>query len=706
MEGLRRASARPFGMSKLLLAAGVASGAFAGAARAAEDPAAADVPAVSEIVVTAQKRNESLQDVPIAVSALTAEQAKAKGLDGTMSLQAAVPSLTFTTNSNTGNIFLRGVGSNLFDPSSEQSVATYIDGVYIAAPESNVFAFNNIDRVEVLKGPQGTLFGRNATGGVIQVVTKTPSQDAHADLSVGYANYDDVSAALYATGGLSETLAADIAVIYENQGDGWGRNLTTGAKTFQQARDSWAARSKWLFTPTDGTRLLFAVDYAHSVNTNMYEQPRGIIAVDGVHTYPGRYNTYAGLDGRSRINTGGASLQLDQDIGALHVVSITAWRKSDIFLALDQDAVPAVVFDDLIDQFAHNWSQEFQLSGPSDAKLKWILGAYFFDSKAGYDAGVVDYGLVTFVSHQTDRSAAVFGQATYEVVADTNLTVGLRYTDEHQKYAGTQPVVSSAKQSFNKLTFRLALDHRFAEDVMGYASFNRGFKSGGFNLLAPGTEGFRPETLDAYEVGLKSELFERRLRLNLAGFYYDYTDIQIGLPVGGGLVTVNGPRAHIKGIEADFEAVPIANLTISGGLSYVDGKYVSDAPTGFISAGGIPTVASARGHDTIATPKLTGAVTASYRVRSRFGDVTPSLSVSYNDGFFWYADNRITQPSYTLLGASVLWTSPDGRYDVRLWGKNLGNARYYMARAEQALVGDVQMQAAPRTYGITLGAHF
>jgi iron complex outermembrane receptor protein len=208
---------------------------------------------LAEITVTAQKRAERAQDVPISDSTVSAAEAQSRGITDTTSLQMAVPGLVIDHTANEGNIFIRGVGTNLFGPSSEQTVATYVDNVYMPSPETNLFSFNNIDRVEVLKGPQGTLFGRNTTGGVVQIITKDPSTTFGGDVSVGYANYDTVTSQGYVTGGLLPDLAADIAVMYENQGIGWGHNFTTDRENGIEAKNNYALRSKWKFTPSDAT---------------------------------------------------------------------------------------------------------------------------------------------------------------------------------------------------------------------------------------------------------------------------------------------------------------------------------------------------------------------------------------------------------------------------------------------------------------------
>jgi iron complex outermembrane receptor protein len=640
-----------------------------------------------------------------AVTAITAADVVAKGLTGTESLTAAVPSLVITNPANVGNPYLRGVGSNLFDPSSEQSVAMYIDGVYIAAPQSNIFNFNNIQQVEVLKGPQGTLFGRNAVGGVIQIQTRDPLQHFSGDASVGYGNYGDLTASGYITGPITDKLAGDLAVLYENQADGYGRDLTTGAKTFQEAIGNINLRSKLLFRPTETTRITLSGDYAHSVETSAYQKPPGVFSpIDG-STYPGPYNSNDDLNNRDDVKTGGVSLKVEQQLAGLHLTDIVAYRDTVVHYHLDDDVTAVPAADIVLNPKAHDFTEELQIASPDRSWLKWIVGAYYFNSSAGYYPVTID-GAEQIVDRQTSVSYAGFGQATATILPHTELTLGARYTTETQHYDLSFPATLHLAQTFDRWTYRASLAYHLTSDVLAYASFNTGFKTGGFNLLQPGNS-FRPESLRAYEVGLKSELFDRRLRLNLDGFYYDDTNVQVLAAFLGGTITTNAAQAVIKGVEADFEAVPVDHLKLSGGLSVQSGRYTTypnDVPIDPNGVSGAPV--SVAGNHTVITPPVTANVSVSYTWDTRYALVQPSVTAIYNNGFFWQPDNRLTQPAYTLVNASLLLTPRNAPYNVRLWAKNLTDATYYIARLSVASVGDVQEQAAPRTYGVTLSAHF
>lgn len=660
--------------------------------------------ALTEIIVTAQKRSENLQNVPVSVVAVTAEEALVRGVTGTMALTAAVPGLVLNNPASVGNPYLRGVGSNLFDPSAEQGVAMYVDGVYIASPQANLFNFNNIEQIEVLRGPQGTLFGRNATGGVIQITTRKPSAEPSADFSLGYGNYETFTASAYVTGAIAKNLSVDLAGLYENQGEGFGRNLTLNRDQYHLARGNYSLRSKVLFEPTDETSITLAGDFAHSVSTAAYQKPPGTVSpIDG-STYPGRFNSQNDVFNQNRVNTGGVSLTVDQDVGDITILNIVSYRETDVIYDLDNDVTSRRVGNVNFDVAANNWSEELQIIGPDNDAFKWIVGGYYFNSVGQYKKVLIN-GNRSHEDKQRAVSYAAFGQATAQLRENTDLTLGLRYTTEEQTFTQTFATRQTAKQTFNKLTYRAALKHSFTDDISAYASYNRGFKSGGYNLRLPGNS-FKPETLDAFELGLKTELFDRRLRFNIGGFYYDDKNVQVLSAFLGGTVTSNAAAAKIKGVEADFEAAVTSKFRLSGGFSAQKGEYTSYPNGVSLTQNGARTFVDQRGKETIVTPPFTGTLTASYNLDlADRGRLQPSLTYVYNDGYFWQSDNRLVQPSYSLLNASLLWTSPDKKFDIRFWGKNLTDSTYYIARLGVTGLGDVQEQAAPRTFGVTLGVH-
>lgn len=690
-----------------------------------QDSAAAEVGVLEQVTVTAQRRSENLQDVPVALTVLDEKALRAQGVQELTSLAASVPSLTVTRVNNAATPFLRGVGTGVTTPGEDPSVALYVDGVYLPAPQAQLFAFNNIERVEVLKGPQGTLFGRNATAGVIQIISKEPSSTPSANLRVSYGNYDTAEGSFYGTIGVGDGLATDIALTSRNQDSGWGTGAVTGDETY--TADEFGARNTWLWTASESTSVRVSLDYTQS--DSQYGLPNnfypGTFGFDGVTSYTGFYNISGSPDGAIDAEQGGLSAQITHDLGWGELVSITSWRKLLSEYNYDQDGTPIRRVELSPTNRDRNITQELQLQSQSD-RLQWIVGLYALDNVTSQQNLV--QGLLTGVAaytgsfgEQTTRSYAGFGQATLEVLSDTDLTLGLRYTSDKRDVEGwtevgptpTLPAVRTAvperSRTFSKLTWRLALDHRFTPEVMGYVSYNRGFKAGLWNTSSPTAPSVAPEILDAYEVGLKTELLDHRVRLNGAAFYYDFTDIHVDYIFAGNNNILNAAKARIQGIDLDFQASLGANLTLQGGASYMDGEYTSfvQAPS-YIplqSGGAALAFVNANGNTTVRSPKYTLNVGGTYRIPSAVGNFDLSMNATYNDGFYWQFDNNLRQPSHTLVGTTLAWTSINGKWGIDVWGRNLlGEELYSYAR-----VGGTGAQfspAPPRMYGVGFTASF
>lgn len=672
-----------------------------------------------EIIVTAQRRGEALQKVPIAITAIQGDDLQRAGTKSTFDLLVNIPSVTVTTTGNTANIFIRGVGQTGTGPNNENSVATYIDDVYMASPSGNLSQFNNLKQVVVLKGPQGTLFGRNSTGGVIQLTTRDPGPELAIDASIGYANYDTINGSLYVGGGLAEGIAADISLLYENQRRGWGYNYTR-QHDIQGKGDRFAVRAKLLVEPGPNTKISLSGDYSTQSNDGSNYQPTPGNPLRATLPPLGRYDTAGNTADLSSFRNGGISLKLEQDLGFARLVSISALRDSFAQLNLDQDMGPTTVVDAYVGLYSKYGTQELQLLSQSDSKLVWTVGAFYMKKKDAYRPLGVRSILPAFVSEtfstQHTDSLSVYGQATYPVFDNTNLTGGLRYTTETIKNVEQRVVRASGTTTFpdnqftnNDWTWRVAIDHRFSPDIMAYVSYNRGLKSGGYNLGTLGAPPFFPEVLDAYEFGIKTQFANRTIQANLAMFYYDYSNIQVQSAITGSAVVTNAAQATIKGLDFDLTIRPIEGWTISANAAFLDGKYdvfrnaVVRSETGALLGG--PGGLDVSGNQTIYTPKFSGTISSSYVIRSSIGNITLTGAVTYYGGAPLTPDGAIRQPKYTLVNGSIRWVSSSENFSVMLWGKNLTDAEYYRQRNTVAF-GGYQTAAAPRTYGVTLGVNF
>lgn len=708
-------------------------------ASTAEAQAQASTPSAAggleEIVVTAQRRSENLQNVPIAVTAVSATQLARAGVSDVLDLRSAVPTLNITNSNNELSTSLRGLGSTGVAPGFENPIAIYVDGVYYASQAATYLGFNNISQIEVLKGPQGTLFGRNATGGLIQVATRTPGTEFAAEGDVSYANYQTVSGDLYLAGPLVDGVSADIAVKATHQGSGWGNDVTTGRDVYKVDRDI-AVRSKFVFTASPTTKFTFIGDYASSRDSlSPLSIQQGTISgfpvVQGASP-PGKtpdigYDVTNNSESFKKGYTGGASLRWDQKIGSLDLMSITAYRKDRYKVSFDYDGsaqAPGANINYVWPE--HQFSQELQLSSKSGGPFTWVAGAYYFRSTASYDPVNLifdDQGVhISVTNQQRTNSLAGYGQGTYEILDRTHLTLGFRYTTERRSVqdgstsvyvvpiATALPVVAGPDnhKRFNKATFRVSLDHRFSDELLGYASFNRGFKSGGYNTGSPGTEPYRPESIDAYEVGAKTNLFGRRIRLNLAGYYYNYKDVQSQQLDNGPIEIVNAASARIYGLDADLEAKVTDELRITAGLGLTSAKYRS-YPQALLSVpgGGSPsTTGSAKGNRLPLSAKTVMNIGYDYVYPFTSGSIDFSGNVYYSSGFPLEADNIIDQRKFAQVNSALRWTSTGGRISFGVFGKNISNKRVLTFGTTVPNGTHLVEYAAPRTYGVTGGFKF
>lgn len=687
---------------------------------------------LAEIIVSAQRRSERLQDVPLAVTAIKGDRIVSAGISSTLDIGKIAPSLTVGNSIGFVTPFIRGIGTTSHGPGAESSVAIYVDGVYLASASASIFTLNNIEQVEVLKGPQGTLFGRNATGGVIQLTTKDPKPGLSANAQASYGNYNTVSGQFYVTGG-NETIAGDLAAYAGHQGNGFGKNLFNGQDVYKVRQDI-SIRSKWLIRPGAGTTIRLIGDYTRNEGSQYtsFDNAPGTVAVLQPKGHAGgAYDIDYNVQPDNRLEAGGVTLRIEQELGSVNLASVTAYRQSTFSLALDADISVVPAIDVFLRDREKQFSQEIQLLSAPGSKLKWVVGAYYYFSRGSYDpsqavlapfASPFKAGTVLDTqSSQRAISYAAFGQASYEVLPATNLTVGARYTYEKRSFDGrTLATVGGsafgdlfppihAADSASKPTFRVSVDHRFTRNLLAYASFNNGFKSGGFNSGVPTVAPFKPETLSAYEVGLKTDLLDRRVRFNPAVFYYTYNNIQVEQPVAGQVYYYNGPSAKIYGLDADLTFQVSDRLTLNGGFMLLHTKYGlfpnaiinTQLPTG----GTFQTQGSATGNQLSFSPKRSGSLAADYRLPVGDGQLLANVTVSYNSGFYNQPDNILRQPAYTLINSSLKWQIGHSGFSASIWGRNLTNQRVAVSLQPSA-ISSLRLLAPPRTYGVTLGAEF
>lgn len=721
----------------------------------------ADVGGVQDIIVTATRRSANLQTVPATIQAFQASNLAAQGIRTVAEISRVVPGLVVTRNATSTNLYLRGVGTQSVGFTTEAPVAVYIDGLYLPNPGSSVFSFNNIERVEVLKGPQGTLYGRNTTGGLIQVITRDPSREAHVDASVGYANYDTLSLNFYGSAPLTSTLSANLAVTHTKQSDGWGTNPLLGTDT--QKLDETGVQGKLLWQPGGGSKVTLRGMYVH-VNTDqgvvvgIYP---GAVGIDGTR-YQGEYNISDRRDGNAVSDLYTTSLKIEQELGFANLMSLTGYIDSKGVAQVNQLGIPGNPVNGQSGQFAnfpghsHTFSQEIQLSSKNNAAsaFEWIGGLYYYhdNTMAGSEvfgtcvgttcAGATPTRTIGFLH---TRSYAGYGEGTYKITPRTRLTLGLRFTDDQKNISGyaqplpgrpNTPVALPAtavlypgapytgnpngietSTNYSRLTYKAVLAQDISDNIHAYASYNRGFRSGVFNPTNFSNQPTRPETLDAFEAGVKSDLFDRLLRVNIAAFHYDYKDIQLRTTAPpappGTAITFNAASGRVNGLDADLTLVPTRQLQVTGSLELLDTRFTSfpnttctvpRAITATVLGGNASVACDDTGHRFANAPARSFTLGAVYTIPTSIGSVALAANDVYKSRSFWDPSNRLSQAPYHLVNASVTLTTLKRNLDLQLFVRNLTRTRYFVLASEST--DDVYTPGAPRTYGLTLGYHY
>ena len=718
---------------------------------------------IEEIVVTAQRRTERAQDVPISVDTVDAATLTDAHVTNALELSQVVPAVNIQYATGTYTPFIRGIGNPIAVAGNEASVSTYVDGFYIARVFADFLPLEDVERIEVLKGPQGTLFGRNSTGGLINLVTRTPEREPTIEGSVGYGNYNTTTGKVYASTPLGSSSAISFSAIGEAQDDPWGHNVTTGQDVGRG--DKYRLRAKLISSLTDTTNITFSAGYAHAQNNFT---PAGGPAI-GTTTGnppgfpPTKYQPLSFFDVRgnenpeTRAKSFDTSLRIDQKLGELSLVSLTGYRNSRIFVLNDYDYTPLNYFNATLPDKEKQVSQEIQLLSAPASRLNWIAGLYYLHLESAYDGAVfsgLQFGGIDAVLYgaQNTDSYSAYVQGTYEIVPKLKLTLGGRYTSDDVSGSGRTDIAAPGSsplsagavifpgattdvdRTFDKFTYRAALDFSVLEDILLYASVSSGFKSGVITTLPINPTPALPEVVKAYELGIKSELLDRRLRLNAAVFQIDVTDPQVQRIVAATNEVVNAQGARSRGIEAALEAAVAPGLQVRASSTFLDAKYTDfqDAPyttgtdqlvNGVVPGCSVPATGNidpanggnvgycpgnAGGNKMSRTPTVTASLGLNWTVPmgGKFKlRLAPSLS--YNSGFYWDPDNRTRQPSYSLLNFTATLATADNRWALRAWASNLTNKHYYAYVAEQGdQTGNSSVPAAPRLFGAAIDFKF
>jgi len=702
---------------------------------------------LSEIVVTAQRRAENLQSVPISVSALNNATLESTGIQSTADLPQLVPSVQMTRSGPSGLFFIRGVGTTNAAAGEEGANAVYIDNVYLGDLTQTFTHFNNIERVEVLKGPQGTLFGRNATGGLIHVITRDPPQDrAELKGQFGAANYETVSSQIYVGAPITDTLSADIAYAGTYQNKGWGRNLTLDKEIKVQTFNG--LRSKVMFKPDGDVKIVLSGDYSKSEDNLglAWKIVDDELYVGGI-TGPAGQDTTADYPSLSRIKSWGGSLTGEFDLGFATLTSVSAMRRLRNQSYFDVDGGPANVANLNYISRGRTYQQELRLASNDSGPLSWQTGLFYLRSEASQDSTRRgSTGLHTIAEMDTDSYAA-FAEATYSITPTTHLTGGIRYTIDDRSFDGRQTSIPASgmpgpqqiqigKLKYEEATYRVALRQQVNDDLNLFASINRGFKAGAFSLTSPLNPPIKPQYIMAYEAGVKSEWLDRKLRVNVSAYHYKIDDYQVRSATLIGTLLQNAAVVKVDGIDLEFEAAPSDQWRIFGGVNYSDSRYGKfggpdseyQAPIVYPSpatcpanqigtrdpgvltpgprVGGFTTCfGDVSGNRTPLAPEWALSVGSSITVPTgETGELRLTALYSYNSGYVFDPDNRSQQGDFHLLNASAEYR-PAPAFGIEIWGRNLTNTEYSVQKLTTSS-GTTTTLAPPRTYGVNFKFDF
>lgn len=677
-----------FAVISLTIAACAAS-----AAQAQESTSGTEL---EEIVVTAQKRSESLQRVPLSIAAFTPAALEGKQINDAASLQVAVPGLVYSNSGGFATPYIRGIGSDIATVGAEPGVATYIDGVYVSNPLSVNMDLVDVERVEVVKGPQGTLYGRNAIGGAINIITREPGQELEGQVSAGFGNHSRYDLAGFVSGGVTDTLALGL---YANfvQRDSLTTNLANPSPDLvPDDKQDVSVRAKAVFTPTENTKFVLSGEYADTDAPDIWsfrqvqDNALGTLAGGQTSTRPRTvYHNYPSYQ-TSRLYAG--TLRAEVDLAFAKLVSISGYRDFESVASVDYDGTDAQVLGFAIrPATSQQFSQEVQLVSRADSTVRWITGLYYFDEKTSgrFDLNPGDL-LVNLNPNLPVESYAAFAEVTVPVTEKLEMTGGARFTHEKKSVDseqiipafGVRDTLPSQEKTFEEPTWKVALQYQVNPELMSYASYSRGFQSGAFNAVDTGAPPVDAETLDAYEIGLKSELFDRRLQANFSAFYYDFKDLQVQVNDDSGAAASfqNAGAASVQGLEASFRALVSQGLELDAGFSFLDSEYKDFQDyAGFERdpAGGNRSIsADVTGNSVVRAPEFTGTLGATYTAElANAGSLIFNAAYYYNDGFAFDPQHLVEQKAYSLVNASVTW-APKEAYRVMAWVQNLTDEDY------------------------------
>lgn len=657
----------------------------------------------NDIVVTARQRSESLQQVPDSVTAFSAKAIEEAGIRSIDDVTALMPNISLVDSQDAGTvaISIRGIGQVR---NGEAPVALVIDGVQMTSTDMIKQALFDVDQIEVLKGPQGALYGRNAIGGAINITTKRPTNELQGRVGIDYSNGDDRRLSGTLSGALvPDTLLFRVAADYRKF-EGVLHNVTLNRKV--DFVEDLNLRGRLIFTPAERLTIDLRGSYGDLKGGASWYIP----LPDGQPNNTGVpiQNDFLG---KSPRKTKDASLKVDYEFGPFTLSSVSAYNDTKIDLIEDLDWTPVSALGARQIRGYESFSQEFRLSSPSDQKLRWTAGAYLLDAKKSIDTIIL---LGDFVSTGLPPSAyatlpvagadediltkAAYAQINYSATDALELTAALRYDNDEREQTNRLTPGPKRKASFDEWQPKFSVKYSFSPESMVYATAARGFRSGGFN---PPTGVFpaiyRPEVADTLEIGAKNSLADRKLTLNAAAFYMRYKDQQVFILNVADQGIVNVAKTDIYGFELEAQARPARNVQLGASLGFIDTKVKDYNGT-----------AQFRGNKVPLTYRWSYTLFGQYRLPlDDDRALVARVDYSGRSGNYWHIDNADKQKPVHLVNARLTFDAK--RYSIALYATNLFKERYteeFFAKEFSAGASDIRYPGQPRRYGVAATLNF
>ncbi len=730
---------RSFACCASLLAVVIAGGASAQTVEATDEQNAAG--GLSDIIVTAQRRSQNLQEVSASVTAFDSASLEQQTVRSLTDLNSKVPNVVLApvgAYPYASAFFIRGLGFADVESTFEPSVGVEMNGVYMARNSGALQDFFDVESVEILRGPQGTLYGRNTIGGVVSVRTKRPGDELGAEGQVSFGDRGRVEVRAAVEAPLGDVFAIRASMLYKTY-DGYNYNATTDEKVGDN--EVWSGRVTAVLTPSDNLEATLIADFDRergsgaafrnaSLPGNVYYNfspdtgtPNPVVpAGDSDPTDP--YTIYSDTPLFADLDTWGLAFSVDWTVGAAKLTAITGYREFKDRVQSDYDASALPFFMALRDQKHDQFSQELRIASDGDQRLDYVFGVFYMHQK--YDitntqSGIIYGGAsVPQIASQSNDAWAGFGQIDFHVSDAFTVTAGGRYSYEKKRFTNQPlfyPASMTYEDSWDNFSPKLGVSYQINSDVLAYFTWSEGFRSGGYNGRAASYTSagpYKAETVSSVEAGLKTEMFDRRVRLNLAAFSSTYSDMQVGTQglTSSGVyesIVTNAGKGKIDGVEAELQWVLGGGFAINASGAYLNARFEENFTD--LTSDGIDNPTDNSDLPFAFAPEWSGSAGLFYDADVGFGKLNGSINAVYMDDIYTSggAANRTTdvqmRKSNVLVDGTVALEG-DGGWRVGFWMKNIFDKEVVNNTFGLGPLGFLRIYSPPRTFGIDLGYKF